>query len=235
MNEAVRLQPDMAPAYLHRGRLHLQQGNYDDALRDFDRVIDLAPELGAAYSSRGSVWIQKGEHDKADADFQQAIACEPGMAEAFVMERLLLEAAYYGRREEFDEAVSRATEAIELDEDCLPAYAIRAGAYWYSEQLVEAIDDFTQLIERNDEDDFHAHAGRGQVYAELGEFDLALADLDHAIALGNRQTGGRGPTKTGLAYAYNGRALALAGLGRLDEAMRDFDRSQQDAPNNAWS
>ena len=156
LNEAVRLQPDMAPAYLHRGRLHLQQGNYDDALRDFDRVIELAPELGAAYSSRGSVWIQKGEHDKADADFQQAIACEPGMAEAFVMERLLLEAAYYGRQEEFDEAIGRATEAIELDEDCLPAYAIRAGAYWYSEQLVEAIDDFTQLIERNDEDDFHA-------------------------------------------------------------------------------
>ncbi len=235
LDEAVRLQPDMAPAYLHRGRLHLQQGNHDEALRDFDRVIELAPELGAAYSSRGSVWIQKGEHDKADADFQQAIACEPGMAEAFVLERLLLEAAYYGRQEEFDEAVSHATEAIELDEDCLPAYAIRAGAYWYSEQLVEAIDDFTQLIERNDEGDFHAHAGRGQVYAELGEFELALADLDHAIALGSRQPGGRGATKTGLAYAYNGRALALAGLGRLDEALRDFDRSQQDAPNNAWS
>ncbi len=91
----------------------MQQGNYDEALRDFDRVIDLAPELAAAYSSRGSVWIQKGEHDKADADFQQAIACEPGMAEAFVMERLLLEAAYYGRQEEFDEAIGRATEAIE--------------------------------------------------------------------------------------------------------------------------
>ncbi len=238
LNEAVRLQPDLAPAYLHRGRLHLQQGNYDDALRDFDRVIDLAPELGAAYSSRGSVWIQKGEHDKADADFQQAIACEPGMAEALVMERLLLEAAYYGRQEEFEEAIGRATEAIELDEDCLPAYAIRAGAYWYSEQLVEAIDDFTQLIERNDEDDFYAHAGRGQVYAELGEYDLALADLDHALALGSRQMGGKGPAKTGktgMAYAYNGRALALAGVGRLDEAMRDFDRSQQDAPHNAWS
>ena len=229
LDEAVRLQPDMAPAYFHRGRLHLQQGRYDDALRDFDRVIELAPELAAAYSSRGSVWIQKGEHDKADADFQQAIACEPGMAEAFVMERLLLEAAYYGRQEEYDEAVSRATEAIELDEDCLPAYAIRAGAYWYSEQLVEAIDDFTQLIERNDEDDFHAHVGRGQVYAELGEFDLALADLDHALALGRK-----GPSKTGLAYAYNGRAFALAGLGRLDEAMRDFDRSLHDAPDNAW-
>ena len=38
-----------------------------------------------------------------------------------------------------------------------------------------------------------------------------------------------------MAYAYNGRALALAGLGRLADAMRDFDRSQQAAPNNAWS
>jgi len=234
LNEAVRLQPDSAPAHFQRGRLHLQQGNYDEALQDFDRVIDLAPDLAAAYSSRGGVWIQKGEHDKADADFQQAIACEPGMAEAFVMERILLEAAYYGRQEEFDEAVNRASEAIELDEGCLPAYAIRAGAYWYSEQLVEAIDDFTELIERNDEDDFHAHAGRGQVYAELGEFDLALADLDHALALVNRLAGGKGPSKTGLAYAYNGRAFALAGLGRLDEAMRDFDRSLKDAPESAW-
>jgi len=234
LNEAVRLQPESAPAYFQRGRLHLQQGHYDEALQDFDRVIDLAPDMAEAYTSRGGVWIQKGEHDKADADFQQAIACEPGMAEAFAMERLLLEAAYYGRQEEFDEAVNRATEAIELDEDCLPAYAIRAGAYWYSEQLVEAIDDFSQLIERNDEHDFHAHAGRGQVYAELGEFDLALGDLDHALALVNKLAGGKGPSKTGLAYAYNGRGFALAGLGRLDEAMRDFDRSLRDAPQSAW-
>lgn len=228
LSEALRLQPDLAPAYFHRGRLHLQQGNFDEALRDFDRVIDLVPDLAAAYSSRGSVWIQKGEHDKADADFQQAIVCEPGMAEAFAIERLLLEAAYHGRREEFDEAVSRATEAIEMDEECLPAYAIRAGAHWYSEQLVEASDDFTRLIEEN-EDDFHALAGRGQVYAELGEFDLALADLNRAVALGRKRGG-----KTGLAYAYNGRALVLAGLRRLDEALRDFERSQQDAPDNAW-
>ncbi len=94
--------------------------------------------------------------------------------------------------------------------------------------MVEAIDDYTPLIEE-DEDDFHALVGRGQVYAELGEFDLALADLERAIALGEKRGG-----KTGLAYAYNGRALALAGLGRLDEAMRDFERSQQACPDNAW-
>ncbi len=234
LNEAVRLQPELVPAYLQRGRVHLQQGHPDDALRDFDRVIELAPELAAAYSSRGSAWIQKGEHEKADADFQQAIACDPGQAEAFVIERLLLEASYFGRQEEYEEAISRATEAIELDDNCLPAYTIRAGAYWYSEQLVEAIDDYTQLIERNDEDDFHAHAGRGQVYAELGEFDLALADLDHAVALAAARNGGRGPTKTNLAYVFNGRALALAGLGRFDEAWQDFERSQRDAPGNAW-
>jgi tetratricopeptide (TPR) repeat protein len=206
----------------------MQQGNYDEALQDFDRVIDLVPDLAAAYSSRGSVWIQKGEQEKAEADFQQAIACEPGMAEVLTIERLLVEAAYHGRREEFDEAIGRATEAIELDPECLPAYAIRAGAHWYSEQLVEAIDDYTRLIEEN-EGDLHALAGRGQVYAELGEFDLALADLNRAVALGRK----RG-NKIGLAYAYNGRALALAGLGRLAEALRDFDRSRGDCPDNAW-
>jgi|GEM_PF-1475523 len=234
LNEAVRLQPELVPAYLQRGRVHLQQGHPDEALRDFDRAIELAPELAAAYSGRGSVWIQKGEPEKADADFQQAIACDPGQAEAVVLERLLLEASYFGRQEEYEDAISRATEALELDENCLPAYAIRAGAYWYSEQLVEAIDDFTQLIERSDDDDFHAHAGRGQVYAELGEFDLALADLDHAVALAAERRGGRGPTKSNLAYVFNGRALTLAGLGRFDEARQDFERAQQDAPGNAW-
>ena len=68
------------------------------------------------------------------------------------------------------------------------------------------------------------------MYAELGEFDLALADLERAIALGQKRGG-----KTGLAYAYNGRALVLAGLGRLDEALRDFDRSLQDCPTTPGS
>ena len=67
------------------------------------------------------------------------------------------------------------------------------------------------------------------VALRLREERLALLALVRAVALGQKRGG-----KTGLAYAYNGRALVLAGLGRLDEALRDFDRSLQDCPDNAW-
>ena len=64
--------------------------------------------------------------------------------------------------------------AVVMIPDCEPAYRLRACAYWYSEQFVEAIDAFTWLIENE------ASPGdlcsRGQAWEELGEFDKALEE-----------------------------------------------------------
>ena len=170
-----------------------------------------------------------GEQDKAAEDFKEAVELDPGHAEVYAVQGLLIEAAFHHNREEFQEAIHRATEAIRVDEACGPAYAIRAAAYWYSERHVEAVDDYTQLLEMEEQPSFTTLSGRGQVYAEMGEYQSALDDLDRAIDVESQ-----GVPPAAVAYAQSGRALASAGLDRFEEAERDFASSIHESPLNAW-
>ena len=121
-----------------------------------------------------------------------------------------------------------ASEAIELDAQCVPAYAMRAVAYWYAEHLVEALDDFDWLMDHEAEA-FPTHLGRGQVLAEQGEFKAALADLNRAIHLRIEEQ-----PSAELGYAYGARGLVYAGLERFADADRDFESAMQLCPENAW-
>ncbi len=145
-----------------------------------------------------------------------------------IVHRLLVEAQHAHKQEQYDEAIAKATDAIDLDGRCLPAFATRAASYWYCEHFVEAADDYSQLLELAPHATF-AYVGRGQVYVELGEYETAIQDLNKAVDL-ERQAN----SQTGLAYALSGRALAYAGLRQFQEAERDFDESIRLRPDNAW-
>jgi tetratricopeptide (TPR) repeat protein len=64
----------------------------------------------------------------------------------------------------------------------------------------------------------------------MGDFQAALTDLDEAVVK-SREAG----QKQLLAFALNGRSLALAGLSRIDESTRDYEESIQLCPTNAWA
>jgi tetratricopeptide (TPR) repeat protein len=229
LDEALRQDPECAPALGARANLLLHIGRHADAMRDYNELVRLCPNVAAAYSSRASAWLQMGEQEKAAADFQEAVQLDPGHAEAYAIERLLVEAAFHHNREDFQQAIARATEAIQADADCGPAYSLRAASYWYTEHHVEAVDDYNKLLEMEEWPSFTSLSGRGQVYAEMGEFQSALDDLNRAIEHESRGV----PPKT-LAYALSGRALARAGLGRFEEAVQDFESSIRNCPANAW-
>ena len=227
-SRVLELEPENAAAFFNRANVRMQMERFDEAMEDFNELIRLCPTLGAAYSGRGTAWIQKGEHEKAAADFKDAVECDPEMAEFYSIQRIVVEAAYFQRKEQFDKAIAKVNEALELQPELAPAVAVRAVCHWYSEQLVESAEDFARLIEIGGES-FSALSGRGQVLAEMGEFSEALGDLNRALEIGKEDE-----SPASLAYVLSGRALALAGLDRIDEAMRDFAQSIQDCPENAW-
>jgi tetratricopeptide (TPR) repeat protein len=205
--------------------------NFDRARQDFDAVIEMAPSLAAAYSGRGYAWIQMGEQEKAKADFREAITCEPAQADAFELHRLLAQAAYCHAREQFEESIKLSTEALELSDDQRVALGVRAAAHWYDEQYVEAIDDYSRILEQEDSPGsrFSALGSRGQILVELGDYEAGLADLNAALQLANAEE-----SPIHRAYVLSGRALAYAGLKMLDHAWADFSASIKGCPENAW-
>lgn len=75
--QAVQAAPDDVAARMYRGMLYEQQRKHDEAVADFDRVIDLAPRNADACDHRGSERFKLGRFVDSIADFDRAIELDP--------------------------------------------------------------------------------------------------------------------------------------------------------------
>ena len=79
-NEAIRLDPEHAKAYMNRGIVYRRMGGLDAAVAQYGEAIRLDPKLADAYCNRGDVWTDKGEYGKAVNDFKEGVRLAPGAA-----------------------------------------------------------------------------------------------------------------------------------------------------------
>ena len=54
------LKPDIADVYANRGRDYYDKGNYDQAIKDFNKAIELKPDYAVVYVNRGHAHTNKG-------------------------------------------------------------------------------------------------------------------------------------------------------------------------------
>jgi tetratricopeptide (TPR) repeat protein len=78
-NEAVRLKPDNAEAYMNRGNIHSSIGNPDQAMADYNKAISLRPDFAAAYVNRGNLYEKQKDYAHARKDWEQALHLDPKM------------------------------------------------------------------------------------------------------------------------------------------------------------
>ena len=230
LDRIIEKLPDFAHALSMRAELSSRMKDFKRAEVDFQRLIEMYPDTAFAYTSRAAMWLRQGQIDKAEMDYQEAIRQSPEHAEQFHQHQLLTEATIKYEEERFEEAIRIASEAIEQYPGFAAAYHLRAAAYWYDEQLVEAADDYSYLLELSGEGNISVFSSRGQVYAEMGEYDLALKDLNQVIE--SEEKAGHATLEV---YALNGRGLAYSGLRDWEAANRDFLRSIDLCPDNAWA
>lgn len=229
LEKAVQLAPELHDPRFHRAQAKAMLGDHDGALLDYDFLIERFPDKAPAFLGRGALWIQIGQFRRAREDFAAASARDPDAAESHRVLRYLMEASHAIVEGKYQHAIGRCSKVLEVAEDCVPAYHIAGTANWYLGELVEAIDVYSKGLSFA-ENNFAIMSARGQVYAELGEHEKALEELDRALELG--QAAGVSPAD--LAYSRSGRALALTGLGRHEEAEAELERSILDCPQNAW-
>src|SRR5262245_43448826 len=78
----VMRNPEEPQAYLVRGSVDGQSGQYKEAPADFNKAISLDPKYAQAYANRGLVHRQTGKLDLALADYNRALAIDPNYAAA---------------------------------------------------------------------------------------------------------------------------------------------------------
>ena len=96
------------------------------------------------------------------------------------------------------------------------SYQYRAGErLYFAGKYSEAIKGFDGSI-RHQYQLRESYAMRGLAHYELGEYDLAIADNNEALAI-----------SPNYAMAYNGRGIAYYRKGEMDKALADMERVLQ--------
>ncbi len=175
-NEAIRLDPKLAMAFLGRGIAFSDKGDNDRAIADFNEVIRLDPKFARAFLGRGIVFSDKGDLDRAIADYSEAIRLDPKDATAF-----LGRGVAYRAKGDNDRAIADHSEAIRLDPKFARAFQNRGSAYHAKGDNDRAIADFSEAI-RIDPKSSLAYFARGRLYLFAGSVEKALADFNQASA-----------------------------------------------------
>ena len=71
-NEAIKLDPKFAEAYMTRGNVYIQKDQFDQAFSDFNKALEINPKLAGAYMIRAMAYWYNGEYDKAWEDAHNA-------------------------------------------------------------------------------------------------------------------------------------------------------------------
>jgi len=66
---------------LYTGNSYARKGDYDKAIKEYDKAIMLNPRYVVAYHVRGIAYAEKGDYEKAIADYSEAIRLKPDNTE----------------------------------------------------------------------------------------------------------------------------------------------------------
>jgi tetratricopeptide (TPR) repeat protein len=229
-----------------------QKGNLDEAITDWNEVIQLNPNNAKAYYNRGLAKADHHDPDGAMTDYNEAIQLDPKNGAAY-------NSRGYAKSQlgDLSGAILDYNQAIELDPKDPEAYNNRGNAKLALDDLNGAIADFNETIRLNPRH-VHAYNGRGNASLLGGDYYQAITDFDQALHLDARYDhayNGRGLAETAqgsfklaladftqaitlnprYAHAYLNRALTAYDMGLLDEARQDFQKVAELDPTDVES
>ena len=223
---AIELDTAYIEARYNRGSLYEKLGDLEKASEDFKQVVSRAPAFPAARHNLGILYIKQQQWKDAERVFEEILEVEPREPDAHYH----LAEIYLNLYGDVDRAIHCLQYAVERDPEHLDArfelgllYAKQR--YTRPEFRQQAIDQFIELIKRNDE--LQTFEPLGQVFFVLESlYDDRPADADLAIYA----------YKTGLEHAPSPQAQNNLGLlylqkNMIDKAAEEFKQAIQRYPD----
>lgn len=192
----------LAGAAIARGAKLMRDGQYREAIPEFQRAIGYEPRSSVAQRYIGRAHALLGEREQAVNAYRRGVSVAPDSVDA----RTDLARIYqqYGR---LDEAEKEYLAVQRLDRNSVPTAATLGYLYLGQGRHAEAEAQFQRLARLAPRDP-GSHRALGQVRLEQGRPQEAIAYLKRALAISPRDAG------------------ALADLGRAHIGLGDLDRAE---------
>jgi tetratricopeptide (TPR) repeat protein len=229
IHQGLRIDPDFGDLYNVLGMCFLGLGRYSEAIQAHEHYVRLSPNEPNPHDSLGMSFEQSGQYDRALTEYNTALSLDPEFEPAMI--HLGDAYAHEGR---YREAIAQYRQYVQLTRsDAARAIGLRSIAE-VSSRLRGA---------RAGEEIVSAEADRGSVDPERGsrselrsdDYFMGLKDLrakrgDQAIAH-FRDALHHLPPSSGLDLYEDCLANAYLELGKLDEAIGEYQRILAANPN----
>ncbi len=205
-----------ASVFCHQGDKQLEDGNFEQALRYFQKAIHLDPDCAEAFCGLGLSNTGLKEFPLSLSNFSAAIRLKPHFSLAYAGRGLALN----GLRQ-FVKAILDFNFAIEIDPGSSKALCGRGLAQAELKQYSAALADLEAAI-RATPSDAETYCSHGVVVQAMGRHEQAIRDFDMALSLNSH-----------LAQALYFRGRSAIELGRFQGALADFQAAIQLRPGYA--
>lgn len=149
ITKIISLAPDICTKaywYAERGRINIDQKQYEQAIQDLSTAIALDP-CSEVYASRADAYSQQGQYSKALVDLNSAIEISQRLSEPITWDSYYYQRAnIYNKLEQYEEAIQDYTQAIAIYPDRYEAYQKRGETYAKLGEFSLAYRDWTEGV-----------------------------------------------------------------------------------------
>ncbi len=221
--QALALDGSLPAAHSRLGEVYGAKQQYDQAIAAGERAIALDPNHADSYGVQAGVLNGAGRPEEALRAAQQAMRLNPHYSHyyASVLGRAYLLTGRYA------EAITTLKEAISRNPNEPGSHTNLALSYllqWGSQQsldpqiLTQALAEAQQVVALNDSVPW-GHATLGGVYLSQKQYELAIAEMERAIAL-----------DPNWATSYAVLAEILGWMGRTEESLQMVEQALRRKP-----
>lgn len=208
-------------AYRHLCRAYEEQGDYNQAIEIYNKLIAMAPNIPDLYSNLANIYYIKGEFDLAISNYQTAITLNPNKTWTSVIAQTM-GFVYQENKSDPDAAISAYQTAYVLTPDDIDIYVNLGSAFYDKEDYNNALAVYRQALELQPYNP-KIHCNLGFLYWGKGDTDEAIKSYELAIKYND---------KYDIAYNNLG-VIYLDDLGRVKKSIELFRKAVEANPNYA--
>lgn len=227
--QAIDLNSKYLDAWINRGLVYNELGDYDKSLKDYDKAIELDSKCALAFNNRGYTKFKQQNYEGALADYNKAILLNPKFQMALDNKAQLFQAVCMKDDKDFNEkyylslgiadvnegnfsdATKSFDEVLKLNKNSALAYFYKGICYHSLNKTDDAYVNYTSAIKLN-RNMIDAYFNRGQLMFKTNP-KQALDDFVSAVAL-----------DPNFIDAYYSIAVIQKNFGQYKEAIKNLDK-----------
>jgi tetratricopeptide (TPR) repeat protein len=197
------------------GKALLEQGKLDEAIGQFEEVVQVEPDYADGHINLGAALEKKGQSDEAIRQYEAALRLRPDSAAAHKSLGAALD-----KKGQSEEAIRHYQEAVRLKPDSADAHINLGAALDDAGRTDEAIRHYLAAL-RLRPDYAQAHNNLGIALGRKGRTAEGIRQFQEALHC-----------KPDYAEAHTNLGIAFCQQGRTDEAIREFREALRLQPDS---